>query len=62
MSNNFYDFSDDDDDENKEAWEPKFDECFQCRNKWNFSICSDCSVGEWFEEEDPDEVDKDFIL
>jgi len=53
----------DDYDEEEEIFESdKFDECWQCRHRFEESICNDCDYGESFEEEDPDEVDKDFIL
>lgn len=51
------------DDDDEEFWEcDKFDECGLCRNRFDESICDDCDYGENFEDNDPDEVDKDFIL
>lgn len=33
-----------------------FDECRICINKYNHSLCKLCSLGELFEEEDPDDL------
>lgn len=53
----------DDDDDSEEIWESdKFDECWSCKNRFCELICNSCDYGESFEEDDPDEVDKDFIL
>jgi hypothetical protein len=38
----------------------KFDDCGLCKNRFKARICNDCDVGEHFEEEDYDEVDKYF--
>jgi hypothetical protein len=38
----------------------KFDDCRFCRHRFAEIICEDCDVGENFEEEDYDEVDKYF--
>lgn len=53
-------FEDDDED----LWESeKFDECYKCKNRFNFNICEyDCDVGESFEEEDDDGLDKEIII
>jgi hypothetical protein len=50
--------NEDDDDEIFEC--DKFDECGLCRNRFTLETCEDCDVGEFFEEEDYDEVDKHF--
>jgi hypothetical protein len=56
MDNEFYD-------EDLEPWESdKFDECWTCKHRFCELTCSGCGYGEEFEEEDLDEVDKDFIL
>jgi hypothetical protein len=47
-----------DEDDNFEC--DKFEDCRLCRNRFKEMICSDCDVGEEFEEEDQDEVDKFF--
>lgn len=38
----------------------KFEDCNACRNRFLEEVCDDCDVGEEFEEEDLDEVDKHF--
>lgn len=50
----------DDDDEEEVFICDKFDDCRFCRNRFEEDICDDCDVGENFEEEDYDEVDKYF--
>jgi hypothetical protein len=47
----------------KEVFESdKFDECWTCKHRFEEDVCSGCRYGEEFEEEDYDEVDKDFVL
>lgn len=49
------------DDEEEELFEcDKFDECGGCKNRFTEFVCMNCDVGEYFEEEDYDEVDKHF--
>lgn len=56
-----YEFDDEDEEDRFES--SKFDECWRCKNRFNYQICErECDMGESFEEEDPDEVDKDFYL
>lgn len=50
------------DEENEEFESDKFDECWTCKNRFCVKTCDDCGYGENFEEEDHDEVDKDFVL
>lgn len=39
----------------------KFDDCRECRNRFAETICNGCEMGEEFEEEDYDELDKHFM-
>ncbi len=39
----------------------KFDECYMCKFRFCEATCDDCDYGEEFEQDDPDEVDKDFV-
>jgi hypothetical protein len=52
-------FEDDDEDRFESD---KFDECWSCKHRFCEWVCDDCGVGENFEEDDPDEVDKDFVV
>lgn len=49
--------------DDEDIWESdKFDECWSCKHRFCLKTCLDCDYGENFEENDPDEVDKDFVL
>jgi hypothetical protein len=50
-----------DDEDEEECFQcDKFEDCGLCKNRFDEPTCDDCDVGENFEEEDYDEVDKYF--
>lgn len=53
-------YNTDDDDEEENFICDKFEDCGLCKNRFFEYICNDCDYGEEFEEEDYDEVDKEF--
>lgn len=49
------------DEEDEDAFvSNKFEDCRECRNRFSEIVCNGCDVGEEFEEEDYDELDKHF--
>lgn len=38
-------------DDDEEFVSDKYDECFRCLNRFDISICEECELGEYFEED-----------